>query len=186
MCQDSEKIWLQQLSRGNERAYLQLFERYYTLLAMFAYRYLGDKQAAEDAVHDVVLNLWQKKENFVSITTLKTYLYNAVRNRCLNMLDYHQVRRTYIQKMSEQRSEEFDYLETEVYGRLREAIGMLSEPQRKIFDLTLQGFDTAEIAEKMNLSVDAVKAHRKRGKKQLKEIFKNSMLWGVILNYLFN
>lgn len=186
MCYYSEEIWLQQLSKGTEKAYMQLFERYYALLSMFAFRYLADKQLAEDAVHDVVLNLWQRKEKFVSITTLKSYLYNAVRNRCLNILDYNQVRNVYVRKMVEQKTEEFYYLETEVYDKLRDAINTLPEQQRRIFDLTLQGFDNAEIAEKLNISLDAVKSHKKRGKKQLKESLENLMFWSVILNSLFN
>ena len=186
MCYRNEEVWLQQLSKGSEKAYIQLFERYYTLLAMFAFRYLADRQLAEDAVHDVVLNLWQKKERFISITTLKAYLYNSVRNRCLNILEHDQVRKIYIRKMKEQGAEELNYLETEVYEQLREAIYALPEQQRQIFDLTLQGFDNAEIAKKLNITLDAVKSHKKRGKKLLKENLGNLMLWVLILNSLFH
>ena len=170
MCYYTEKVWLQQLSKGTEKAYIQLFDRYYSLLIMFAFHYLEDKELAEDAVHDVVLSLWQKKERFVSITILKSYLYNAVRNRCLNVLDYNLVRKKYIRKITDVNTVDFNYLETEVYDLLRDAIEVLPEQQRLIFDLTLQGFDNTEIAEKMNITLDAVKSHKKRGKKLLKDL----------------
>lgn len=184
-----ENIWLQQLSIGTESAYKQLFDHYYCLLAMFACRYLEDRQQAEDAVHDVLLNLYQQKERFNSITLLKSYLYNSVRNRCLNVLDHDKVVREYASDVVEKERTgtwKYNMLETEVYEQLREAIHTLPEPQRKIFDLTLDGYNNTEIAQLLELTEDAVKAHKKRGKKLLREKLQNLMYCSLIINILVN
>ncbi len=54
-------------------------------------------------------------------------------------------------------------------------IGELSDPVRKIYELTLQEFSNEEIAEQLGLTVDSVKAHKKRGKQILKERLKGLM-----------
>lgn len=182
-----EEIWLQQLSTGVDAAYKQLFDRYYGLLAMFAYKYLEDRQAAEDVIHDVLLHLYQNKEKFTSIVVLKSYLYNAVRNRCLNILQHRKIVKDYALNVTEQRAQErgdYTMLEIEVYDQLRDAIDALPVPQCIIYDLTLQGYDNKEIAEKLGITEDSVKAHKKRGKKLLRERLENLMFWAIILSYM--
>ena len=187
MCYFQEKIWLQQLSAGSEKAYKQLFERYYSLLATFAHKYLLDNQLAEDAVHDVLLNLYQQKEKFNSIVLLKSYLYNSVRNRCLNLLEHQKVAREYAAgSMRQENNWKYSFLEAEVYEQLREAIDSLPEQQRKIFDLTLQGYNNGEIAGTLGITEDAVKAHKKRGKKLLREKLQHLMYGCLIIHWLLN
>ena len=184
-----DEIWLQELGRGKERAYQRLFDQYYRLLAMFSFKYLNDRQQAEDAVHDVLLNLYQRKERFNSIVLLKSYLFNAVRNRCLNILEHRKVALEYntrVIQLAGANFDEYNYIEMEVYEQLREAIGQLPEQQRRIFDLTLQGYDNAAIAEEMGITEDAVKSHKKRGKKLLKEKLQHLMYWSLIINWLVN
>lgn len=174
-----EEIWLQQLGGGEEKAYELLFSRYYSLLSVFACRYLNDSALAEDAVHDVFLNLYLQKEKFDSVLSLKSYLYRSVRNKCLNILKHRKIQEKYITESEEVEGSEFYYfrmLETETYELLRGAIGELQEPTRKIYDMVLLGFDNAEIAEQLEMTLDAVKAQKKRGKKLLKERLQNLLV----------
>ena len=53
--------------------------------------------------------------------------------------------------------------------------GELSDPLRQIYELTLQELSNEEIAAQLGLSVDSVKAHKKRGKQILKERLKGLM-----------
>lgn len=167
----NDNSWLQQLSCGKAEAYRQLFLRYYSLLGVFAYRYLSDKQLCEDVVHDVFLELYQQKDRFLTISALKTYLYNAVRNRCIDFLRHYKVeeRHAALLMAQEEVFYEDQVLEAEVYTLLKKAIAELPGQTRRVYDLILQGYSNPEIAEKMGLTEEAVKAHRKRGKKLLRE-----------------
>lgn len=163
---------MRDLSKGAEDAYRLLFSRYYSLLGIFAFRYLNDKQLCEDVVHDVFLDLYQSRENFRTVLTLKSYLYGAVRNRCIDVLRHQQVKGRYEAQVLEAGKEAFyedGILETEAYALLKEAITELPDQTRAVYDLVLHGFTNQEIAEKLNLTEDAVKAHKKRGKKILRE-----------------
>lgn len=171
-----EEIWLEALSTGEEEAYKVLFTRYYSLLALFAHRYLSDRQRAEDAVHDVILNLYLQKEKFNSIVSLKAYLYNAVKNRCLNILKRQKLKEKYALEYRDQTdfdTHDYPLLEAETYELLKNAIGELHQQTRKVYDLLLLGYDNSEIAQKLGITLDAVKAQKKRGKKQLKEKLQN-------------
>lgn len=164
--------WLDELSRGREEAYRLLFERYYALLGVFAYRYLNDRQLCEDVIHDVFLELYQGKERFLNIIALKSYLYRAVRNRCVDLLRHQRIRTRYEEQMCGEEQEAFyeeGVLEAEAYALLKKAITELPEQTRAVYDLVLQGLNNREIAGKLSLTEDAVKAHKKRGKKILRE-----------------
>lgn len=181
-----DEVWLRQLSAGANGAYKELFERYYGLLSLFAFRYVENRELAEDAVQDVFLNLYQQRESFLSIVSLKAYLYNAVRNRCLNVLQHQKVRKEYALYVSERATEAFgegQVLEIEVYEQLRKAIEELPETNRQVFDLSLQGYNNQEIAGVMGLTLDAVKAYKKRGKKLLREKLQNVLLLWFIINW---
>lgn len=180
----SDDIWLQQLSTGTDEAYELLFTNYYSSLGMFAYRYLNDRQKAEDAVHDVLLELYQNWEKFDTITSLKAYLYNSIKNRCLNILKHDKIHNRYATFITSSEQDFCDnrILEIETYELLKEAVNQLPEQTRKVYDLVLQGYDNPDIAKKLDLSDDAVKAHRKRGKKLLKDKLQHLLVFLLTLS----
>jgi len=55
-------------------------------LFRFAYLRVGCREDAEDIVQDVLLKLFQSKENLVSIDKTEHYLICAVRNACIDYL----------------------------------------------------------------------------------------------------
>lgn len=168
----SDNIWLELLSLGEEKAYKWLFTQYYSVLGVFAYRFLRDRALCEDVVHDVFLELYQTRERFGNIIALKTYLYNSVRNRCVDLLRHGKVEARYAEELARRDGASFCYnqvLESEVYLILRKVIAELPDPVRIVYDYVLQGYNNQEIAEKMGLTEDAVKAHKKRGKKLLRD-----------------
>ncbi len=63
-----------------------LFKRYYKPLWRFAKDMLGDSDQAEDAVQEVFGKIWEKRGSIYISSTVKGYLYTAVRNNCLNLI----------------------------------------------------------------------------------------------------
>lgn len=185
----SDCKWLEGLSTGREDAYKLLFSRYYAVLGVFAYRYLNDRSLCEDAVHDVLLELFQTKERFNTIVALKTYLYNAVRNRCVDILRHDKVKARYAEQIVSEKENAFCYsqiLEAESYLLLKKAIAELPEQTRIVYDLVIQGYNNSEISRKMGLTEDAVKAHKKRGKKLLRDKLKYLLSSSLIIKILLS
>ena len=56
---------------------------------------------------------------------------------------------------------------------LEKAIAEFSNPLREIYQLSLQGKSNEEIARELNLTLDSVKSHKKRGKQALKDKLKD-------------
>lgn len=174
----NELDWLHQLEQGNEQAYRILFREYYVRLSSFAYKYLENDIDAEDIVQDVLYELWTKQIRFTTLLNLKSYLYNAIRNRCLDTLRRKKVHDKYLQEQQIKEDYEFflhQIVEQETYLLLKKAIKMLPDQVRIIYELVLIGLDNQMIAEQLNLSIDSVKSHKKRGKKLLKETLPTSI-----------
>ena len=61
-----------------------MFREHYRPLCAFARQYVRDGASAEELVQDLFYRLWQDRERTSITTSLKSYLFTAVRNRCLN------------------------------------------------------------------------------------------------------
>jgi RNA polymerase sigma-70 factor (ECF subfamily) len=79
-----EQALVARIRAGDGDAFVALFRAYYARLRVFAERFVGGPEAAEDLVHDTFLALWERRADWVVGTTVSRYLYGAIRNRALN------------------------------------------------------------------------------------------------------
>ena len=121
---------------------------------------------AEDIVQDIILELYSRRLRFNTPVALKSFLFLSVKNRALNFLRRQRAQEHYLSISVEEESFFLNnIIREEVYYHLQKMIG----------ELTLQEFSNEEIAEQLGLTVDSVKAHKKRGKQILKERLKGLM-----------
>jgi RNA polymerase sigma-70 factor (family 1) len=73
------------IRNDNYRAFTTLFERYWLTLYKTANHYIKDPEAAEEAVHDLFVNLWKARQT-LQIADFKTYLKIATRYEVLRMV----------------------------------------------------------------------------------------------------
>lgn len=141
-----------------------LFQHYAVGLLVYARQFVQRHEVAEDIVHDVFINLWEKKEN-ISPDTAKQYLFRATRNSCLNYLTHLKSRTKYQNEILREQDlpDSLDpdyYIYSELKATIEAAIDKLP-PQRKAIFM-MNRFDRktfAEIAEEMNLSPRTVDKH---------------------------
>ena len=81
-----ERILVEALKRGEEKAFRHLYDHHYVVLCKMANGFLHDSFWAETIVDDTFFHLWEIRENLEITTSLRSYLVQAVRNRCLNQL----------------------------------------------------------------------------------------------------
>lgn len=67
------------------QAFEALIRAHYDRLGNLAYRYLKSDAAAEDAVQEVLLKIWRRRD-VLDLNDPLPYLYHAVRNECLMAL----------------------------------------------------------------------------------------------------
>src|SRR5580692_800555 len=71
--------------KGDEAAFLQLFDAHHAPLFRFAFRLTGSPADAEDIVQECFLGLLRPDSKYdPARTPLGTYLFGAVRNQALN------------------------------------------------------------------------------------------------------
>jgi RNA polymerase sigma-70 factor (family 1) len=73
-------------SLADEHVFEDMYRQYFVKLYRFAVSLTHCKETAEEIVHDVLINLWKKRNIFNEIDNLNTYLYVSVKNLSLNYL----------------------------------------------------------------------------------------------------
>lgn len=75
MATESDRILVQQIRTGDERAWEQLIARYEGRLLAFVQRRLRDRAASEDVVQDTFIGFLNSLPNFDEKRELQTYLF---------------------------------------------------------------------------------------------------------------
>lgn len=162
------------LKSGNNQAYKYIYDHHYVLLCKIAYEFLKDDFLAESIVDDIIFHLWEKRNTLEITTSLRSYLVQAVRNRCINYLNLErekrEVRFSVIDQQNEWINSVFpsdDYplarlLENELEQEIRNAINRLPEECKVVFKKSrFEEKRYEQIAEELGISVNTVKYHIK-------------------------
>ncbi len=135
-----------------------LFKEHFKALAGFAFKYVHDLDDAKNLVHDAFISVWEKYDSLPSDTNYRSYLYTAVRNKCLNHLR-DKIKIVAIEDAEEHLGvEDTSELETQELEREIEfAINSLPEKCKLVFEMSrFEQLKYAEIAQKLDISVKTV------------------------------
>jgi RNA polymerase sigma-70 factor (ECF subfamily) len=165
---------VERISRGDESAFEALFREHYTVLVRFAEGLVRSREGAEDAVQDVLLNVWRNRETFRVEDSVRAYLFRAVRNRALNQLRNERVRRDAGPRLAGESGSaprgDVELAERDIDRAVREAVNALPPRCREVFELSRgQGLRYAEIATVLGISVKTVETQMGRALKSLRE-----------------
>lgn len=152
---------------GDENAFKTIFNEYYPSLVAFARRFLPD-ESAQDVAQDAFVQLWNRHHEFQNPDTLKSWLFTAIKNHCLNLLRNNDTEKRYLESLTETDFEDH-IMDMEVYILLYKTIDNLPDHYRTAIRLSLNGYSLEEIAMEMSVTIDAVKAYKKRGKEMLRK-----------------
>lgn len=137
----------------------QVFNGYYQQLASFSYTYVQSHEVAEDIVQEMFSNIWTKVDKIDIRTNIKSYLYGATRNACLNYLKHQKIERKYeAQEMQKPTYNDVDFLELdELEKEIEVALNKMPERCREIFVMSrYEEKRYKEIAEELDLSIKTV------------------------------
>ena len=76
----------------NDERIEQLFKEYYPILTAYANKFLNDLDDSREVAQDVFVKLYDKKERIKIHTSIKSHLYQSVKNACLNVIKQKQNR----------------------------------------------------------------------------------------------
>lgn len=81
-----EEELLRRCARGEESAYRELVDRLEKPLINFLYRFVGERQAAEDLFQETFVRVIRRLADFRPEATLTTWIYTIARNLALDHL----------------------------------------------------------------------------------------------------
>lgn len=156
-----DRVLLERLRTGGEDAFEAIFRAYYAPLVGVAADMLCDRDAAEEAVQDVMVELWRRRREIAIDSTLRAYLYRAVRNRALNRLRHERVVREAAARLEVESPApapaDAEVAERELRTALAGALDEMPPRCREIFELSrVHGLRYSEIASALEISVKTV------------------------------
>ena len=178
---------------GQIPAFEMLFKTYYQPLCRYATSYLKDPDSAEEVVQAAFIGFWEKRESISIETSVKSYLYRAIRNACLNELKHEQVKQKFAAgevTKGEALSESADHLaiHLELEDKIRAAIQTLPEQCRLIFTMSrFEELKYQEIADQLGLSVKTVENQMGKALKIMRAQLKEYLpLLAILMSHLLD
>ena len=83
---------IEQIQLGSKDAFKQMFIKFYSPLCEYASQYVSDEDA-EELIQELMLFIWENRNSLFVEISLKSYLFLAVKHRCLNAIrknQYHE------------------------------------------------------------------------------------------------
>jgi RNA polymerase sigma-70 factor, ECF subfamily len=168
---------LNRASRGDEAAFLQLYERHRDAVFRFAYRLLNSAVLAEDITHDCFLSLLRQPGRFDSSrASLRTYLLAAARNLSSKHFRHAGPEVTVEDLAEELRVPEAteplqQLLADELSSEVQRAVESLPPLQREALVLfEFEELSLTEIAAVVGADVGTVKARLHRARQRLRRV----------------
>jgi RNA polymerase sigma-70 factor (ECF subfamily) len=153
---------IQRLQTGEEKAFTEIYDRYWEKLLAIGYYHTRDKQSAEDIVHDVMTSLWTRKAD-LEIQSINAYLATAVKFAVFKAIARDKKRREILAALHS--SEHFSDVEEKLDAKflqeyLRGELEQLPEKTQLVFNYSRgKELSIAGIAKKTDLSPKAVEYH---------------------------
>jgi len=170
---------LQKAGKGDQAAFLELYDRHRDPIFRFAYRLLGSVEIAEDITHDCFLSLIRRPEGYrPERAALRTYLFAIARNLALKHFR-NTGRETGLEEMTDEPEVSPRHtplrrlLDEELAGQVRDAIFNLPDLQREALILyEYEGLSLNEIAAVVDADAGAIKARLYRARERLKRVLR--------------
>jgi RNA polymerase sigma-70 factor, ECF subfamily len=83
---DPDVELMQRVRDGDSAAFRDLFSKYGNSLVNFAYRFVGNRDRAEELAQDAFLQIYRARARYEPRARFTTYLYRVATNLCLNEL----------------------------------------------------------------------------------------------------
>jgi len=171
---NGEDHMIRSLRSGRESAYDKLFRDYYRPLSVFAVKYVSDLDLAREIVQNLFVHLYENRSSLVITTSLESYLYQSVRNRCLNQIKQRKTQKEHLENYSsnQEGAEDLEAIirENELEHAIFKIVDSLSSQRQNVFIMSrVKGLSNSEIAGKLNISKRTVETHISHALKILRE-----------------
>ncbi len=173
------------IGRFRHDALSEVYRRHAPASFGLARRIVGDGALAEEVVQEVFLRLWNQPDRFDAARgSLRTYLLTQTHGRSVDVIRAEAARRAREERDARMSSESSYDLEREVWDltqaeHVRDALGLLSEAERRAIELAYFGGHTyREVAVVLGEPEGTVKSRIRSGLSRLRDALVESGVAG--------
>lgn len=166
------------LQKGDHKAFEVIYKRYWKSVYGYVYHNLGSKEDSEEILHDLMLSLWNRREE-LKIENLKVYLFissrNLINKSIRSQMTLRRFREFQLLNQLHETSTSDDMIYSEEFEkRLNALLQKMPEKTALIFRMSkIDEIPVKLIASQLALSEKAVEYHLTKSMKFLKKNFKN-------------
>ncbi len=191
LCDSS--LW-NQLRNGDEEAFSNLFERYYSPLVNYGKTLVKGEDIVKDCVQDVFVDLWTYRYKLNEANAVKAYLLSCVRKRIARLHSrdhiFSNIKRVdsleFLLDFSIEDQLIIDETNAIKVEQLNASINKLSDRQKEALYLRYhQGLSVEQVSEVLNLNYQSTKNLIHRAILQLRKDLPISVLF-LFLNFSIN
>ncbi len=165
MSGNKETTLMMRLSKGDERAFEELYLGFRGVAYFFVLSFVKDQSVAKDIVHDSFVKIWVKRENLARVVSFDSYLFRMLRNAIMDYFETLQINRRYVAEtlkctddFSDITSNQVSLDELELI--IFDAVSNMPERRREVFRLSrYQNVENSEIALRLGIDVRTVENH---------------------------
>lgn len=161
-----------------EATFIAAYEAHWKELYLAAGRYVSDKELAKELVQELFISIWEKRDTLVIHTSVRNYLFGALKLKTLEYYRKQVVRERYIADQQKIQTQEKQVTEEQVIAddlrrKLQEVILQMPKRSQEVYKLSREeGMDNKSIAKVLLISEKAVEGNMTRAlsfiRKQLK------------------
>ena len=184
---NDEQQLLYKLSIGDENSFRMLFDLHRKRVFSCALKITKSNTYAEEILHDVFVDLWERKHTLTEIGSLNSYLYKMAKYKLINLHEHRKVRQkadVYLEYALEgsSRAADEDLIYRNYKAIFTDAMDLLPVKRRQIFEMrNLQELSHDEIATELNISKSMVKKQCYAATRHIKDyLFRKA---GLIATY---
>jgi len=172
-----EKDLVGRIQKSDSSAFEELFFTYYNKLCGLAIQYVRSRELAKDCVQEVFLKIWRRRESWEIQYSVRVYLYQAVRNQALNLVEKSKNLQEYSERFYEEKkyqvmskSNSLTDEELRLVERIWTFVESMPERRKTVFELHRKhGLSYKEIARVMQISRKTVENHMGKALQQIRD-----------------
>ncbi len=157
-----EKTVWDHFRNGSDEAYSFIYIKFFPVLYNYGRQFTADTALVKDAIHDVFVNIWNRKEHLSPTDSVRFYLLASIRRRIVKSVGK-------LKKNDRNRSRTFEIVmpieaqiiahqnEKEQILKVREAVNRLTPRQREVvFLMFYEDLTHKQIAQMLSLETKTI------------------------------
>lgn len=186
----SDENILKSIGENNdERAFAELYNRYFRLLFNYTFGKVNDRFAAQEIVQELFVTIWQQRQRS-TVQCGRSYLFSSAKNLIISYYRKEYTRRFHYNQWEVQSDDSIELadqqiLTSDLQDRYEKGLYQLPPKCKEVFLLSRKGHSNREIARQLEISEKTVEQHITKALRVLKDYLKEHFVYTFLLISFF-